>query len=128
MKIGRHSAGALVALNTYFEAPERVAALILVAPAILAPFAMKSAVKENQKGTDDQNQGISSESNMKRNFLFRLGRVLSGLTKYIIEAIMHVIKGMGGMINSLYQKALSAILRSAFGVTLVTNFLTIYII
>ncbi|XP_047960846.1 uncharacterized protein LOC125205776 [Salvia hispanica] len=114
-----HSAGALVALNTYFEAPERVAALILVAPAILAPFAMKSAVKENQKGTDDQNQGISSESNMKRNFLFRLGRVLSGLTKYIIEAIMHVIKGMGGMINSLYQKALSAILRSAFGVTLI---------
>ncbi|KAG6390831.1 hypothetical protein SASPL_148576 [Salvia splendens] len=110
-----HSAGALVALNTYFEASERVAALILVAPAILAPFAMK----ENQKGTDDQNQGKSSDSNMKRSFLFRLGRVLSGLTKYIIEAIMYVIKGMGAMINSLYQKALSAILRSAFGVTLI---------
>ncbi|KAL1533047.1 hypothetical protein AAHA92_32987 [Salvia divinorum] len=114
-----HSAGALVALNTYFEAPEHVAALILVAPAILAPFAMKSAVKENQKGTDNQNQGKSSDLNMTRNFLFRLGRVISGLTKYIIEAIMNVIKGMGGMIKSLYQKALSAILRSAFGVTLI---------
>ncbi|KAL1559357.1 hypothetical protein AAHA92_09709 [Salvia divinorum] len=102
-----HSAGALVALDTYFEAPERVAALILVAPAILAPFSLKSAVKENQKA-NNQNQRKSSDSNAKDNFLFRLGSLLMGL-----------IKGMGGMIYSLYQKTLSAILRSAFGVTLI---------
>ncbi|KAK1285770.1 hypothetical protein QJS10_CPB20g00044 [Acorus calamus] len=33
-----HSAGCLVAVNTYLEAPERVAALILVCPAIAAPL------------------------------------------------------------------------------------------
>ncbi|XP_041995717.1 uncharacterized protein LOC121745838 [Salvia splendens] len=79
-----HSAGALVALDAYFEAPERVAALVLVAPAILAPFSMKSAVKENQKGN---------------NFVFMFGSLLMGL-----------IKGIGRMIYFLYQKTLSAIL------------------
>ncbi|XP_057778479.1 uncharacterized protein LOC130997235 isoform X2 [Salvia miltiorrhiza] len=115
-----HSAGALVALDTYFEAPERVAALILVAPAILAPFTMKrSAVKEDQNGPDNQHQGKSSDSSAKGNVFFRLGSLLSRLAKYVTEAIMYVIRGMGGMMNSLYQKALSAILRSAFGVTLI---------
>lgn len=127
LKIGRHSAGALVALDSYFEAPERVAALILVAPAILAPFTMKSAVKENQNGADDQNQGKSSDSNKKGNPLFRLGSLLLGLTKYISEAIMYVIRGMGDMMNSLYQKALSAILRSTFGVILVINLFHSYV-
>lgn len=36
---------------------------------------------------------------------------------------MSMVKGMGGMINSLYKKALSAILRSAFGVMVVMNFI-----
>lgn len=34
---------------------------------------------------------------------------------------MQMVKGMADMINSLYKKALSAILRSAFGVMLVLN-------
>ncbi|KAG6416017.1 hypothetical protein SASPL_123438 [Salvia splendens] len=84
-----HSAGALVALDAYFEAPERVAALVLVAPAILAPFSMKSAVKENQKGN---------------NFVFMFGSLLMGL-----------IKGIGRMIYFLYQKTLSAILLKNMG-------------
>lgn len=120
MKTGRHSAGALVAVDAYFEAPERVAALILVAPAILAPFTMKkNSAKENQNVTDDQSRGKSSASNVKGNPILRIGSTLSMLTKYIGEAILYLIKGMAGMINSLYQKALSAILRSTFGVILV---------
>ncbi|KAF8028185.1 hypothetical protein BT93_E0941 [Corymbia citriodora subsp. variegata] len=43
-----HSAGCLVAVNTYFEAPERVAALILIAPAILAPYFSR----RGDKGSD----------------------------------------------------------------------------
>ncbi|KAL2526869.1 alpha/beta-Hydrolases superfamily protein [Abeliophyllum distichum] len=78
-----HSAGSLVAVDAYFEAPERVAALILVAPAILTPFTAQKVVKEKE------------------------------------GAIVHMVKGMGEMINSLYQKALSAILRSAFGVMVI---------
>lgn len=119
MKIRRHSAGALVAVDAYFEAPERVAALILVAPAILAPFTLKSVVKENQTGTANQTQGRSSDSKSKGTLFSRLGSVLSTLTKYITEAIMLVIKGMAGVINTLYQKSLSAILRSTVGVILV---------
>lgn len=122
MKIGRHSAGALVAVDAYFEAPERVAALILVAPAILAPFTLKNVVKENQTGTANQTRGRSSDSNSKGTLFSRLGSVLSVLTKYITEAIMLVIKGMAGMLNTLYQKSLSAILRSTIGVILVINF------
>lgn len=114
-----HSAGALVAVDAYFEAPERVAALILVAPAILAPFTLKNVVKEKQTGTANQTRGRSSDSNSKGSLFSRLGSVLSMLTKYITEAIMLVIKGMAGMLNTLYQKSLSAILRSTIGVMLI---------
>lgn len=119
MKTVRHSAGALVAVDAYFEAPEHVAALILVAPAILAPFTMQNVVKENQTGIDNQIQGNSSDSNTNGNLFSRFCRILSVFTKYIAQALVHVIKGMAAMINSLYQKALSAILRSTFGLILV---------
>ncbi|GKE27232.1 putative hydrolase/acyltransferase, partial [Tanacetum coccineum] len=39
-----HSAGCLVAAQTYFKAPERVAAMILVAPAIIALFLLRSII------------------------------------------------------------------------------------
>ncbi|KAL0298273.1 UNVERIFIED_CONTAM: hypothetical protein Sradi_6487100 [Sesamum radiatum] len=71
-KIVRHSAGALVAVDAYFEAPERVAALILVAPAILAPLTMQNVIKENQPGTDNQIQGNSSDPNTSGNLFSRL--------------------------------------------------------
>lgn len=38
---------------------------------------------------------------------------------------MRLIKGMGEMINSIYKKALSAILRSSLGVMLVMIFLSL---
>ncbi|KAL6131741.1 hypothetical protein ACLB2K_070115 [Fragaria x ananassa] len=52
-----HSAGSLVAVESYFEAPERVAALILVAPAIFAPIITQKVVKGSQPGTNDQTEG-----------------------------------------------------------------------
>ncbi|KAK1285771.1 hypothetical protein QJS10_CPB20g00045 [Acorus calamus] len=44
-----HSAGCLVAVNTYLEAPERVAALILVCPAIAAPLISINGTSEPLK-------------------------------------------------------------------------------
>ncbi|KAL7107466.1 hypothetical protein ACP275_06G056600 [Erythranthe tilingii] len=105
-----HSAGALVALDAYFDAPERVAALILVAPAILAPFAMQSVVKENQE---------SSGSNTSKNLFSRLASILAKFTKNIVQAIVYTMKGMSDMISSLYKKALSSILRSSLGLTVI---------
>ncbi|GJY00632.1 putative hydrolase/acyltransferase [Tanacetum coccineum] len=55
-----HSAGCLVAAQTYFKAPERVAAMILVAPAIIAPLTPPKKVKEN-------NQQDSSSSDTPKN-------------------------------------------------------------
>lgn len=50
---------------------------------------------------------------------------MSEFSKYIVQAILRLIKGMGVMVNSLYKKALSAILRSSLGVMLVMVFLSL---
>ncbi|KAA8539722.1 hypothetical protein F0562_026414 [Nyssa sinensis] len=114
-----HSAGSLVAVQTYFEAPERVAALVLVGPAILAPLILRKVAKGNQSGREDEIQADSSNSNSYGNPFVRLFNIFSNLSKYIAQAIMRMVKGMVDMLNSLYKKALSALLRSAIAVMLV---------
>ncbi|RID64025.1 hypothetical protein BRARA_E02984 [Brassica rapa] len=101
-----HSAGCLVAVDSYFEAPERVAALILVAPAIFAPRPVNTAA-----GAGD-NRG---ENGPRSKFL----GTLVELSKVIIGAISTVLTGMASMLSSLYKKALAAFLRSYLGVMLV---------
>ena len=111
----RHSAGSLVAVDAYFEAPERVAALILVAPAILAPRVIPKPKAVETKGD-------RSDSNNLGKPQFKLFEMLFKFTKYVTEAIMGMIKGMTDVLNSLYKKALSSILQSAFAVVLVLTF------
>ncbi|GLT88490.1 hypothetical protein SLE2022_065150 [Rubroshorea leprosula] len=114
-----HSAGALVAINSYFEAPERVAALILVAPAILAPGGVHKVVEGNRpERTDQIERGRPKSDNLLKSFL-KLVEIISKFTQYIAGAVMQIAKGMADMLNSLYKKALSAILRSALAVMLV---------
>ncbi|XP_027357254.1 uncharacterized protein LOC113866629 isoform X2 [Abrus precatorius] len=112
-----HSAGSLVAVNTYFEAPERVAALILVAPAIFAPLTTPRTVKENKSRHD--NQIKDDNSSIRKNPIFGLYKMLSKITKYIAEAITQMMKQMTNMFNFLYRKLLSAILRSSLAIMLV---------
>ncbi|XP_061356648.1 uncharacterized protein LOC133301072 isoform X2 [Gastrolobium bilobum] len=112
-----HSAGSLVAVNTYFEAPNRVAALILIAPAIFAPLTGPRVVKENQSRQD--NQMKEDNSSIGKNPIFGLYKMLSKITKYIAEAITQMMKQMTNMLNSLYRKFLSAILRSSLAIMLV---------
>ena len=50
-----HSAGSLVALQAYLDAPKRVAAMILIAPAIASPIIME----EVKKATTAPNPGIT---------------------------------------------------------------------
>ncbi|XP_030486916.2 uncharacterized protein LOC115703827 [Cannabis sativa] len=108
-----HSAGSLVAVNSYFEAPERVAALILVAPAIFAPLTKPKVVKGNKM--NEENSNSSSQGNL----FIQLRNILSNFTKIVLQAIMRVMKGMSDMLNSVYKKLLSAILRSVLGVMLI---------
>ncbi|ESR49214.1 AB hydrolase-1 domain-containing protein [Citrus sinensis] len=114
-----HSAGALVAVNSYFEAPERVAALILIAPAILAPRLIQKVDEGNPLGRNEQTERDTSNLvNLLKPFL-KVYTILSMFLKYITQAMMQVAKGMADMLHSLYKKVLSATLRSAVGVTLV---------
>lgn len=114
-----HSAGSLVAVETYFEAPERVAALVLVAPAILAPRTSQKVVKENQFGKNNKIQEDGSDSNVNKNPIIRVFATLSKFSSYIVQAITHVMKGMVAMVNTLYKKALSAFFRSSVAVMLI---------
>ncbi|TKY73970.1 2-hydroxy-6-oxononadienedioate/2-hydroxy-6- oxononatrienedioate hydrolase [Spatholobus suberectus] len=112
-----HSAGSLVAVNTYFEAPERVAALILVAPAIFAPLTTPKIVKENQSRHD--NQMKEDNSSIRKNPILGLFKMLSKVSKYIAEAITQMMKQTIDILNFLYRKLLSAILRSSLAIMLV---------
>ncbi|KAL8154363.1 hypothetical protein V2J09_012123 [Rumex salicifolius] len=113
-----HSAGSLTAVSAYFEAPERVAALILVAPAIVAPLSGKK-VDKSQAEKEMQTNEQDPDSGSKGNFFMKLGQILSRAYQFIALTIMRFVTGMMGMVNSVYKKALSAILRSAVAVTLV---------
>ncbi|CAN4105318.1 unnamed protein product [Withania somnifera] len=114
-----HSAGSIVAVEAYFEAPERVAALILVAPAILAPLNSGPLVKDSPNGKSNQTEGENLKVNSEGNWFTAVLSILSKLSQYLGQAIMRLAKGIGDMINFLYKKALSAFLRSTIGIVLV---------
>lgn len=108
----RHSAGSLVAVNSYFQDPQSVAALILVAPAILAPLGGRlppnNPVQENV-----------SDSNVVGNPVIQLFKILSEVAKFIVQSIMQIMKRILEIVDFLYIKLLSAFLRSTLILTLV---------
>ncbi|XP_056690368.1 uncharacterized protein [Spinacia oleracea] len=114
-----HSAGSLTAVEAYFEAPDRVSALILVAPAIVAPLSATNSAKENQSDKENQVQESNSTSDKHPNLFVKFGQVMSKCSGYIINTIVQVLKGIMNVISSLYKKAIVALLRSALAVTLV---------
>ncbi|WCJ31377.1 alpha/beta-Hydrolases superfamily protein [Euphorbia peplus] len=115
-----HSAGSLVAVDSYLEAPERVAALILVAPALLAPRSVRKVAERNKegRGTQTTKDGSNLNSTVGKQFSKFLDLVLK-LTAIITGPIIQMAKGITSMLNSLYKKALSAVLRSTFGAMLI---------
>ncbi|CAH2049583.1 unnamed protein product [Thlaspi arvense] len=116
--LSEHSSpNSLAAEKAVLVGTQRVAALVLVAPAILAPA--KSNIGGKQFQTDVQMQEESTSPNTNGNLFTRISNILSNFSKYIVQAVMRLMKGMGEMLSSLYKKALSAFLRSAFAVTLI---------
>lgn len=89
--------------------------MILVAPAILAPRVSAKGPK-NQKTREKMADG-GSDSNVQENLFMRLCEAIK--KSYLhFAVIMQMLKGMMNMVSSLYRKALSAILRSAFAIVL----------
>ncbi|KAK9110155.1 hypothetical protein Sjap_018215 [Stephania japonica] len=122
-----HSAGALVALDTYFEAPERVAALILVAPAVFAPLRIRGTARSRSgMGDFDGNTNLihDDESDFPstiphQNPFLSIWGIFSRFFAYIASSIMKLLKRMTSFATFLYKGALTAILRSTIGLTLV---------
>ena len=117
----RHSAGCLVAVNAYFEAPERVAALVLVAPAIFAP---RKVVKEDQSGDQEaqQTQNVPSDENSPPNLFARIWGGFLQLWKHIAGLVFKIVTAIQGVVQSFCIKALVAFLRSSLGAALVSVF------
>ncbi|KAJ8499776.1 hypothetical protein OPV22_010328 [Ensete ventricosum] len=111
-----HSAGCLVAVETYFEAPHRVAALILVAPAIVAPLTLWRLDKEKEMRKGNLEEDLLNAS---MNPFMRIWKALKNLYIHLLEGVLSILKGMRDMICSIYTKALSALLRSAFASMLI---------
>ncbi|WVZ97124.1 hypothetical protein U9M48_042680 [Paspalum notatum var. saurae] len=112
-----HSAGCLVAVDAYFEAPERVAALVLVAPAIFAP---RKTVKENKPGEPDrQTQKVPNDGNLPPNLFARVWGGFLELWKHIAGFVLKMITVIRDLVRFLYLKALVAFLQSPLGVILV---------
>ncbi|KAL5075376.1 hypothetical protein RYX36_014360 [Vicia faba] len=112
-----HSAGSSVAVKTYFEAPERVAAIILIAPAIFAPLTTPKVVRENQPRQD--NEMKEDNASIRKNPIVELYTSLSKIIKNVAMAITKMMKPMIDILNSLYRKLLSTILLSSPAIMLV---------
>ncbi|XP_042433401.1 abhydrolase domain-containing protein abhd-5.2-like isoform X2 [Zingiber officinale] len=106
-----HSAGCLVAVETYFEAPEKVAALILVAPAIIAPLAPRRIDKEKMR--------TQKENGPSKNPFMRFLKVVANISMQLMRVAFNMLKAMRDMVGSLYARALSAFLRSSLALMLV---------
>lgn len=115
----RHSAGSLVAVNSYFQDPQSVAALILVAPAIVAPLG-------GRLPRDNPVQENVSDLNVVGNPVIQLSNILSAAAKFIVQSIMQMMKRILEFVDFLYIKVLSAFLRSTLILTLVKCFLSLF--
>ncbi|KAH0451928.1 hypothetical protein IEQ34_019227 [Dendrobium chrysotoxum] len=115
-----HSAGCLVAVNSYFESPEQVAALILVAPAIFAPLIMKkeakggAVMKRKKAGDGDLDMGAVE------NPFSRIWHGLCKLFGIICRFYTWNANKMTNMVSSFYAKVMAALIRSVFGIMLVS--------
>jgi pimeloyl-ACP methyl ester carboxylesterase len=105
-------------VEAYLEAPERVAALVLVAPAIFAP---SKAAKEGGSGEQEgKMQEGSTNDDSSQNMCSRIWGGFLELCMRIAGSVLKMIAAVRDLLRSLYLKALVAFLRSSLGVMLVS--------
>lgn len=104
-----HSAGCIVAADAYLKAPERVAGIIMVAPALVAPFLLRNNIAKGKVVEEEKRtQHVS-------------GPVLMKIWNNVLSAVSKVVAVFGRMfafINDLWRQMLAAVLRSSFAVWL----------
>jgi hypothetical protein len=105
-----------VAVDAYFEAPERVAALVLVAPAIFAP---RKGVKDSATGEEGQKQNVPNDETSSPNLFASISGGFLKLFQHIAGLVSKMMMVIRDVLQSLYVKALVAFLRSSLGAMLV---------
>ncbi|XP_051186089.1 uncharacterized protein [Lolium perenne] len=113
-----HSAGCSVAVEAYFEAPERVAALVLVAPAIFAP-ARKGEPNNGVGEQQGPEKKDSDDSNVPSNPFARIWRGFLGIFMWLAGLILKAAMAVQDMVSALSRKVLVAFLRSSLAATMV---------
>lgn len=120
MSFFRHSAGCVVAIDSYLEDPERIAALILISPAIVPPLNQPIASKKkkmNAWGNSSRSGGNSYDQESSNS---RISNSVTNLFLRITRLAMLILKKIKAAVLSLYNNLLSAILRSTIAVMLVS--------
>ncbi|KAG6513474.1 hypothetical protein ZIOFF_023804 [Zingiber officinale] len=100
-----HSAGCFVAVETYLKDPEKVAALVLVSPAIFAPLS--------------GGRSIGKENGAPENRILRFFKALADIRTQLVLVIFIVLKALRDMAGSLFARALTAFLQSTQALMLV---------
>ncbi|KAI5069131.1 hypothetical protein GOP47_0015432 [Adiantum capillus-veneris] len=98
-----HSAGCIIAADAYLKDPERVAALIMVAPALFAPLATNKKAQTQEQ----QNVLLKVVSNLWAKFMWLFSRI-GAFIQFVLCSI-----------RRLWCHLLTAILRSDFGYWLI---------
>ncbi|CAN6469534.1 unnamed protein product [Victoria cruziana] len=116
-----HSAGSLVAVDTYLEAPERVAALILVSPAIFAPFfsspSKERELCETEDGSGNAELGRSyREKNMFYSLIWMIKRIPHLFSPFLKNLISDVIRSHIGIftLRFIFDRYGIALVRSSW--------------
>ncbi|KAL9265764.1 hypothetical protein AKJ16_DCAP20276 [Drosera capensis] len=108
-----HSAGAFTAVRSYFEAPDRVAALILVAPAIIAPLSAPKVIESHDLPKSNQSQQQAPSSEKSPNVIVLVAQMLSMFFCNILWALKTIFSAIKDFTISVYNMIVFAILRSA---------------
>jgi hypothetical protein len=106
-------------VEAYFEAPERVAALVLVAPAIFAP-ARKGEPDNGVVGQQGPEKMDSDDSSAPSNPFARIWRGFLGMCMWLAGLVLKVVMAVQDMVRDLSRKVLVALLRSSLAASLVT--------
>lgn len=108
-----HSAGAFTAVRSYFEAPDRVAALILVGPAIIAPLSAPKVIEGDGLPKSNQSQQEAPSSKESPNVIVLVAQMLSMFFCNILWALKTVFSAIKDFTISVYNMIVFATLRSA---------------
>ncbi|KAF3774918.1 putative hydrolase [Nymphaea thermarum] len=114
-----HSAGCVVAVDAYFEEPERVAALILVAPAIVAPLLSSNSNKSEPSEREGDMENRGSVWDDKEHMIYTVLMFLHAVCCRVQEAVIWMIKKSIYLLSCFCKNLISEILRSYFAILMV---------